>query len=55
MKVLYILKREVDDTVKRLIEEHKKANEVKVISLTEDISYDALVDDIFSHDRVISW
>jgi hypothetical protein len=31
-------------------------NEVKVIELSgKKISYDAIIDDIFSHDRVVSW
>lgn len=55
MKVLYILKGEPDDTVKRLIEVQKRENEVKVLRLEKGISYDELVDDIFNYDKVISW
>jgi len=40
----------------RIIEQQSKKNEVKVINLTKkNISYDGVIDDIFSHDKVISW
>lgn len=55
MKILYILKSEPDETVKRLIEAHEKSNEVKVVTLTKGLSYDDLVDDIFGYDKVITW
>ncbi len=56
MKILYILKqKEADDTVKKLIEEHKKSNEVTVINVNENKKYDQLVDLIASSDKVISW
>lgn len=55
MKVLYILRGESDDTIKKLIEVQKKENEVKVLRLHKGMSYDELVDDIFSYDKVISW
>lgn len=55
MKVLYILKGEPDETVKGLIDTHSKSNEVKVVKLAKGISYSDLVDDIFSHDKVITW
>ncbi len=55
MKVLYILKAEPDETVKKLIDAHSKSNEVKVTVLAKGISYDDLVDDIFNYDKVICW
>lgn len=55
MKILYILKGQSDETVERLIKAHRDSNEVKVITLTKGVSYDAIVDDIFSYDKVISW
>lgn len=55
MKILYILKGKGDATIQRLIEIQKKDNEVKVTTLAKGISYDELVDDIFSYDKVVSW
>jgi galactitol-specific phosphotransferase system IIB component len=56
MKILYILRQKsADDTVKKLIEEHKKTNEVKVININENKNYDEIVDLITSSDKVISW
>jgi hypothetical protein len=56
MKVLHLFKSEPDETTKKIIEMHKAENEVKVNDLTKgDISYESLVDDIFSYDKVISW
>jgi hypothetical protein len=55
MKILEILKSEPDATVQKIIDIHKEGNDVKVVELYEGTDYDALVDDIFSHDKVISW
>jgi hypothetical protein len=56
MKVLHLFKSEPDETAKKIIEVHKAENEVKVIDLTMgDTSYESLVEDIFSYDKVISW
>lgn len=56
MKILYIIRqKEADDTVKKLIEEHKKANEVTVLNINESKNYDQIVDLIASSDKVISW
>ncbi len=53
MKILYILTCE-DDTVKGLMEFQKKSHEVISVDI-ERVSYDDLVDLIFSSDKVISW
>ena len=56
MKILYILRqKEADNTVKKLIEEHKKTNEVTVLNVNENKNYDQIVDLIASSDKVISW
>jgi len=56
MKILYILReKNVDDTGKKLIDEHKKANDVTVININENKNYDEIVDLIASNDKVISW
>lgn len=55
MKILEILKSEPDETVSRMIDAHKEGNEVKVVRLYEGADYDALVEDIFAHEKVICW
>lgn len=56
MKVLEILKSEPDTNVKKIIDIHSQENEVKIVKLYEGTpDYNALVNDIFSHDRVIAW
>ena len=55
MKVLHILKTEPDDTVIGLIT-GLAAEEVKVVELFEgDVDWAELVDDIFTHDKVVCW
>jgi hypothetical protein len=56
MKILYILRQKnTDDTVNKLIEVHKKTNQVTIININENKNYDELVDLITSSDKVISW
>lgn len=56
MKILEILRSEPDENTGKMIEVHKQDNEVKVVELySGDPDYAALVDDIFSHDKVICW
>ena len=56
MKVLYLLKSAPDPTVQMIMEIQKQGNDLKVVHLTEGlIAYEALVEDIFTYDRVISW
>ena len=55
MKILYILKQEPDATVKKLMEAHKKGNDVTVVKLKENKNYAHIVDLIFSCYKVISW
>ncbi len=54
MKILYLVN-EPDETLNKLIEEHKKSNEVIVININEDKNYGKTVDSIASSDKVISW
>lgn len=54
MKILYILTSEQDEIVKKLIELQKKDHEVISLDI-EKVSYDDLIDLIFSSDKVISW
>ncbi|MFH1991108.1 MAG: hypothetical protein ABIK98_01705 [Pseudomonadota bacterium] len=56
MKLLNIVRSKPDDTVKRFIEAFSGAKQDKVVALYEgDMDWSALVDDIFSYDRVICW
>ncbi len=56
MKILHILNDGPTDLSSSMIREQQKAHEIKVIDLSKmDISYDMIVNDIFSFDRVISW
>ena len=56
MKILYILRQKnADDTVTKLIEEHKKTNQVTILNINENKNYDEIVDLITSSDKVISW
>ncbi len=56
MNILYILRQKnPDDTVKKIIDEHKKTNKVTVININENKNYDEVVDLIASNDKVISW
>ncbi len=55
MKILYIQKQDLDDTAKKIMEVHKKGNDVTVVSIKENKNYGQIVDLIFSSDKVISW
>ncbi len=55
MKILYLLKQNPDATVQKIMDEHKKGNTVTTVNLRESKDYAKLVDQIFSHDKVISW
>lgn len=55
MKVLHIIKSKQTELVKKIIENHSKKNKVLVIDLAKNKSYEAIIDEIFFHDKVISW
>ncbi len=55
MKILYILRQEPDETLKKIMEEHKKAQEVTVVDLKENKNYTQIIDLIASCDKVIAW
>jgi len=55
MKILHILNDGPTDMSGKIIDVQSKDNEVKVIELAKKDSYESLIDDIFSHDRVVSW
>jgi len=56
MKILHILNDGPTKMTDEIIGVQKKEHDVKVIDLSKGApSYEGIVDDIFSHDRVISW
>jgi len=56
MKILHIINNGQTDLTKKIIDAQSKDHEIKVIELSKKrISYEALVDDIFSSDKVVSW
>ena len=56
MKLLHILNDGPGELSTRIIEAQSPDNEVEVIDLSrEDPSYDAVIDAIFSSDKVVSW
>lgn len=56
MKILHILNDGPTEMSDQIIKEQSKNNQVKVIDLSKkEASYDAIIDEIFSNDRVISW
>jgi hypothetical protein len=56
MKILHILKTVPDASTTKIIEVQSAGNEALIIDLTRgSISYDKLVADVFSHDKVFCW
>ncbi len=56
MKLLHILNDGPSDLARRIIAAQSADNEVEIIDLSQEgISYDAVIEAIFSFDRVISW
>jgi hypothetical protein len=56
MKLLHILNDGPGELSTRIIEAQTRNNEVEVIDLSrEDLSYDAVIDAVFSCDKVVSW
>lgn len=56
MKILHIMKRPPDESTKKIIDAHRAGNEVAIVDLHKGgVSYEKLVADIFSHDKVFCW
>jgi hypothetical protein len=56
MRILHILRNEPDIIVEKLIDTLSEDDEATVKPLFQgDIDWSRLVDDIFSHDKVICW
>ena len=56
MKILYILRTRPDVTVEKFMQTVTNGDQADVTALyQEDMDWSKLVDDIFEHDKVISW
>ena len=56
MKILHILREEPDETVKDIVASTTNGDKSKTVELySGEIDWSRLVDDIFSHDKVICW
>ncbi len=55
MKILYLLRQDMDETGLEVLANHRQAHEVTVIDIREIRDYGSIVDAIESHDKVISW
>jgi hypothetical protein len=56
MKILHILRTEPDETVKEMVALTTNGDQSKTAELFKgDIDWSQLVDDIFSHDKIICW
>lgn len=56
MKILHILNDGPTELSSKVIEVQSKDNEVKIVDLArKEMGYEALVDEIFASDRVMSW
>lgn len=56
MKILHILRSEPDELVEKLIENLSEEDGATVTSLYQsDVDWSRLVDDIFSHQKIICW
>jgi hypothetical protein len=56
MKILHILREEPDATIKDIVASTTNGDQSKITELySGDIDWSRLVDEIFSHDKVICW
>lgn len=56
MKILHILKKEPDASTRKIMEVQTAGNQVKTVELYKGgVSYDNLVADVFSYDKVFCW
>ncbi len=55
MKILYLINKEPEGTLKKIMDVHKSGNQMTVVNIAKDKDYARIVDLIFSNDKVISW
>lgn len=54
MKILYIVKRDPEPSMQKIMDEHKKMGTVTVVDVRKEKDYAKIVDLIVSSDKVIS-
>jgi len=54
MKILYIVKKDLDETGKKMLERHTKAHQVTSVKLG-DTSADELLQLVETHEKLIMW
>lgn len=56
MKILHLLSDGPDSLSGQIIDLQSRKHEVTVIDLSKrDVPYERIIDEIFTHDKVISW
>ena len=56
LKILHLLNDGGDKLSAQIIDAHARQHQVRVVNLRDrDISFEHLVDEIFTHDKVVSW
>lgn len=56
MKIIHIINKATSQSVLDLINEQRKVHDIEVIKIdVEQPDYDAIIDQVISCDRVISW
>ena len=56
LSILHLLNGGGDELSARIVAAHARQHQVRVVNLRDrDISYEQLVDEIFAHDKVVSW
>jgi hypothetical protein len=54
MKILYILKKDPDETMKKFIDIHKKTHDVSIVDMRENKNYRLIIELLETHSLVIS-
>jgi hypothetical protein len=54
MKILYVIKEEPGDTIKKFMEAHKAAHDVTVVDVRTNKNYEEIIDLIDQSEKVIS-
>jgi len=55
VKILHLVKRDLEPTEKAILGAHQGAGEVTVIDLRTDTDYIRIVDQIMASDKIVSW
>ena len=56
LKILHLLNDGGDELSARIIAVHARDHQVRVVNLRDrELSFEQLVDEIFAHDKVVSW